>query len=63
MGDHPRPKALIGLLGAGGRTTDSDRIPLFEIAWDEQDVLNAVGSIDRGGYRAKGPSVEELEAR
>jgi len=39
-----------------------DRIPLFEIAWDEQDVLNAVESIGRGGYWAKGPFVEEFEA-
>jgi len=40
----------------------ADRIPLFEIAWDEQDVLNAVESIGRGGYWAKGPFVEEFEA-
>jgi perosamine synthetase len=40
----------------------TDRIPLFEIAWDEQDVLNAVESIGRGGYWAKGPFVEEFEA-
>ena len=39
----------------------TDRIPLFEIAWDEQDVLNAVESIGRGGYWAKGPFVEEFE--
>jgi perosamine synthetase len=40
----------------------ADRIPLFEIAWDEQDILNAVESIGRGGYWAKGPYVEEFEA-
>ena len=40
----------------------ADRIPLFEIAWDEQDILNAVESIGRGGYWAKGPFVEEFEA-
>ena len=39
----------------------ADRIPLFEIAWDEQDILNAVESIGRGGYWAKGPFVEEFE--
>ncbi|MEF8842611.1 MAG: DegT/DnrJ/EryC1/StrS family aminotransferase [Haloarculaceae archaeon] len=38
-----------------------DRIPLFEIAWDEQDVLNAVESIGRGSYWAKGPFVERFE--
>jgi perosamine synthetase len=41
----------------------ADRIPLFEIAWDEQDILNAVESIGRGGYWAKGPFVEAFEER
>ncbi|MEZ3115657.1 DegT/DnrJ/EryC1/StrS family aminotransferase [Halobaculum sp. MBLA0147] len=36
-------------------------IPLFEIAWDEKDVKNAVDSITRGGYWAKGPYVSEFE--
>lgn len=40
-----------------------DRIPLFEIAWDEQEILNAVESIGRGGYWAKGPFVDEFESR
>lgn len=38
-----------------------DHIPLFEIAWDESDILNAVESIGRGGYWAKGPFVDQFE--
>ncbi|MFD1585895.1 DegT/DnrJ/EryC1/StrS family aminotransferase [Halorientalis brevis] len=41
----------------------SDQIPLFEIAWDEQEILNAVESIGRGGYWAKGPFVDKFESR
>jgi dTDP-4-amino-4,6-dideoxygalactose transaminase len=39
-----------------------DQIPLFEISWDEQEIMNAVKSIGRGGYWAKGPFVDEFEA-
>lgn len=39
----------------------TDQIPLFEIAWDERDVSNAVESIARGGYWAKGPFVDRFE--
>ncbi|AGB38928.1 DegT/DnrJ/EryC1/StrS family aminotransferase [Natronococcus occultus] len=39
----------------------SDDIPLFEIAWDERDVQNAIDSITRGSYWANGPYVEEFE--
>ncbi|MFU8869421.1 DegT/DnrJ/EryC1/StrS family aminotransferase [Natronococcus sp.] len=39
----------------------SDDIPLFEIAWDERDVRNAVDSITRGSYWANGPYVEAFE--
>ncbi|MGQ4554923.1 aminotransferase class I/II-fold pyridoxal phosphate-dependent enzyme [Halobellus sp. GM3] len=42
---------------------DGDPIPLFEIDWDRQDVLNAVNSITRGSYWAKGPYVDEFEER
>jgi len=41
----------------------TDRIPLFEIAWDDQEILNAVESIGRGEYWAKGPFVDEFESR
>ncbi|TYL37479.1 DegT/DnrJ/EryC1/StrS family aminotransferase [Natronococcus pandeyae] len=40
----------------------SDAIPLFEIAWDERDVQNAVDSITRGSFWANGPYIEEFEA-
>lgn len=40
-----------------------DRIPLFEIAWDKQDIVNAVESIGRGSHWAKGPFVKEFESR
>lgn len=39
-----------------------DHIPLFEIAWDERDISNAVESISRGSYWAKGPFVDAFEA-
>ena len=42
---------------------DSEPIPLFEIDWDRQDVLNVVDSVTRGGYWAKGPYVDEFEER
>lgn len=38
-------------------------IPLFEIDWDQSDVSNAVESITRGGYWAKGPFVSEFESK
>ncbi|MFC4438119.1 MULTISPECIES: DegT/DnrJ/EryC1/StrS family aminotransferase [Natrialbaceae] len=40
----------------------SDEIPLFEIAWDERDVKNAVDSITRGSFWANGPYIEEFES-
>ncbi|WP_276282370.1 DegT/DnrJ/EryC1/StrS family aminotransferase [Halorussus caseinilyticus] len=40
-----------------------DEIPLFEISWDGGEVRNAVESICRGGYWAKGPYVSEFEDR
>jgi len=39
-----------------------DEIPLFEIAWDERDLKNAIDSITRGSYWAKGPFVNEFES-
>ncbi|WP_137286118.1 DegT/DnrJ/EryC1/StrS family aminotransferase [Halorussus salinisoli] len=41
----------------------TDEIPLFEIPWDDGEVTNAVDSICRGGYWAKGPYVSEFEDR
>ena len=40
----------------------TEPIPLFEIPWDESDISNAVESISRGSYWAKGPFVDEFEA-
>ena len=40
----------------------ADPIPLFEIAYDETEILNAVQSISRGSYWAKGPFVDSFEA-
>ncbi len=37
------------------------KIPLFEIPWDETDISNAVESLSRGSYWAKGPFVDEFE--
>jgi perosamine synthetase len=39
----------------------TEPIPLFEIPWDETDISNAVKSISRGSYWAKGPFVDEFE--
>lgn len=39
----------------------ADSVPLFEIAWDKDDIVNAVDSIGRGSYWAKGPYVTEFE--
>lgn len=39
----------------------NDRIALFEIAWDQEDISNAVESISRGSYWAKGPFVDRFE--
>lgn len=39
------------------------QIPLFEIAWDEKEMQNAVESIGRGSYWAKGPFVDEFESQ
>lgn len=41
----------------------TDSIPLFEISWDEREMLNAVESIGRGSYWAKGPFVDQFERR
>jgi dTDP-4-amino-4,6-dideoxygalactose transaminase len=41
----------------------AEQIPLFEIAWDEKEIQNAVESIGRGSYWAKGPFVDEFESR
>lgn len=41
----------------------TDEIPLFEIPWDASEVANAVDSICRGGYWAKGPYVSAFEDR
>ncbi|MFB6080819.1 MAG: DegT/DnrJ/EryC1/StrS family aminotransferase [Haloferacaceae archaeon] len=38
-------------------------VPLFEIDWDHHEIRNAVDSICRGSYWAKGPYVEEFENR
>lgn len=38
-----------------------EQIPLFEIAWDEKDMRNAIESIGRGSYWAKGPFVDRFE--
>lgn len=40
----------------------TEEIPLFEIPWDETDISNAVESLSRGSYWAKGPFVDEFEA-
>jgi dTDP-4-amino-4,6-dideoxygalactose transaminase len=40
----------------------SGQIPLFEIAWDEDDISNVVQSISRGSYWAKGPFVDRFES-
>lgn len=39
----------------------SDQIPLFEIAWDGDDVKNVVDSVTRGGYWANGPYIDRFE--
>jgi len=41
----------------------AEDIPLFNIDWGRSEVLNAVDSITRGGYWAKGPFVDEFEAK
>ncbi|MFC7136069.1 DegT/DnrJ/EryC1/StrS family aminotransferase [Halobaculum litoreum] len=38
-------------------------IPLFEINWDREDILNVVDSVGRGSHWAKGPYVDEFESR
>jgi perosamine synthetase len=38
-------------------------IPLFEISYDETEIENALESITRGGYWAKGPFVTDFEER
>ena len=40
-----------------------DDIPLFEISWDIEDIKNAVDSVGRGSYWAKGPYVTEFEEK
>lgn len=39
----------------------TDSIPLFEIAWDRDDVKNVVDSVTRGGYWANGPYIDQFE--
>lgn len=39
----------------------TEPIPLFKIPFDETDISNAVESISRGSYWAKGPFVDEFE--
>lgn len=41
----------------------SEDVPLFRIAWDGDDVTNAVDSITRGGFWANGPYVDEFEEK
>ncbi|MFC7135302.1 MULTISPECIES: DegT/DnrJ/EryC1/StrS family aminotransferase [Salinibaculum] len=41
----------------------TNSIPVFEIYWDEDEVKNAIDSITRGGYWAKGPYVDRFEAK
>jgi perosamine synthetase len=40
----------------------SDTVPLFKISWGRAEIQNAIDSITRGGYWAKGPYVEEFES-
>ena len=41
----------------------SESVSLFEIDWDQREIQNAVDSICRGAYWAKGPYVDEFEDR
>jgi len=41
----------------------TSNIPLFKITWDQREVSNAVESITRGSYWAKGPFVSEFETQ
>lgn len=41
----------------------AEQIPLFEIHWARDDVLNAVDSITRGRRWANGPYIDEFEAK
>jgi perosamine synthetase len=38
-------------------------IPLFEIDWDESDLSHVTDSLQRGGYWAKGPYIDEFESK
>lgn len=41
----------------------TDRIPLFEISWGQQELENVVDSVTRGSYWANGPYIDEFESR
>lgn len=41
----------------------TDSIPLFDISWHREDLMNAIESITRGGYWAKGPYVDQFERK
>ncbi|ADD03738.1 glutamine--scyllo-inositol transaminase [Natrialba magadii ATCC 43099] len=43
-------------------TLEANPIPLFKIDWDQSDISNAIESITRGSYWAKGPFVSEFES-
>lgn len=40
-----------------------EQIPLFEIDWGATEINNVVESVTRGGYWAKGPFLDEFEAK
>lgn len=40
----------------------ASEIPLFQIAYDHLEIENAIDSIERGSYWAKGPYVDEFES-
>ncbi|MFP8953866.1 DegT/DnrJ/EryC1/StrS family aminotransferase [Natrialbaceae archaeon A-arb3/5] len=42
---------------------NQNQIPLFKIDWDKHEIANAVESIGRGSYWAKGPYVSEFESK
>lgn len=41
----------------------TDDIPLFEMAWDGDEVRNVVDSVTRGSYWANGPYIDEFEEK
>lgn len=40
----------------------TDPVPLFEIDWGRDEILNVVDSVTRGSHWAKGPYIEKFEA-